>query len=187
MTFQAYLDSIKAKTGLDPDDFRRIAAEKGYLDDSVKVATIIEWLKSDYGLGSGHAMAIVGVLGKQKGADLAPDERLAKQFGGAKSAWRPTYDTLLVALREHGPVDEAATNTYISLLRGAAKFAIVAVTADRLDVGIKLKGATTTDRLEESGAWNSMVTHRVRVTESSQLDPELLGWLERAYDAAAAH
>ena len=185
MTFQAYLDSIKAKTGLDPDDFRRIAAEKGYLDESVKVATIIEWLKADYGLGSGHAMAIVGVLGKQKGADLAPDERLAQQFGGAKAAWRPVYDTLVGALRAHGPVDEAATNTYISLLRGTAKFAVVAVTADRLDIGIKLKGADTTERFEASGAWNSMVTHRVRVTDASRLDPELLDWLGRAYDAAA--
>jgi Domain of unknown function (DUF5655)/Domain of unknown function (DUF4287) len=185
MTFQAYLDSIRAKTGLGPDDFRRLAAEKGYLDDSVKVATILEWLKADYGLGSGHGMAIVGVLGKQKGSDLGPEERLAKQFGGAKAVWRPTYDRLLDTLRKHGPVDEAATNTYISLLRGTAKFAIVAVTADRLDIGIKLKGAETTERFEESGAWNSMVTHRVRVTDTSQLDPELLDWLGRAYDAAA--
>ncbi|MCU1420740.1 MAG: hypothetical protein JWN36_391 [Microbacteriaceae bacterium] len=184
MTFQAYLDSIRAKTGLGPDDFRRIAGEKGYLVDSVKVATIIDWLKSDYGLGSGHAMAVVGVLGKQKGSELGPEERLEKQFGGAKAAWRPTYDRLLAALRERGPVDEAATNTYISLLRGTAKFAVVAVTAERLDVGIKLKGAAATERFEESGAWNTMVTHRVRVTDASQVDAELLDWLGRAYDAA---
>jgi hypothetical protein len=30
MTFQAYLANIEAKTGVTPDDFRRIAAEKGF-------------------------------------------------------------------------------------------------------------------------------------------------------------
>jgi hypothetical protein len=31
MTFQAYLDTIKAKTGKDPEDFRVLAADKGLL------------------------------------------------------------------------------------------------------------------------------------------------------------
>ena len=30
MSFQAYIDNIKAKTGKGPDDFRRLAAEKGF-------------------------------------------------------------------------------------------------------------------------------------------------------------
>lgn len=67
MSFQAYLDNIQTKTGQSPSDFRRLAADKGYLADSklrsdVKAGTIIEWLKSDFGLGHGHAMAIVALL-----------------------------------------------------------------------------------------------------------------------------
>jgi hypothetical protein len=54
MTYQAYLDSIKAKTGKTPDDFRKLAAEKGL----TKSPEIMAWLKSDFGLGHGHANVI---------------------------------------------------------------------------------------------------------------------------------
>ena len=30
MSFQGYLNTIKSKTGLGPDDFRKLANEKGY-------------------------------------------------------------------------------------------------------------------------------------------------------------
>lgn len=62
MSFQGYLNTIKAKTGLDPDDFRRLAAEKGLDQPGTKAGQIVEWLAADYGLGRGHAMAIVAVL-----------------------------------------------------------------------------------------------------------------------------
>ena len=52
-----------------------------------------------------------------------------------------------------------------------------------MDVGLKLKGAVPGGRLEASGSWNSMVTHRVRVGEPKQLDKQLLNWLHTAYDA----
>jgi len=31
MSFQAYLDNIQAKTGKSPDDLKRLAEEKGFL------------------------------------------------------------------------------------------------------------------------------------------------------------
>jgi hypothetical protein len=179
MTFQAYLDSVKAKTGLDPADFKRIAAEKGLLEPGVKTAQQLAWLKADYDLGPGHGMAIVSTFREQ-----TPDaERFEKQFAGAKAHWRAVYDSLLATLAKHGPVEIAPTDTYISLLRGSAKFGIVALTADRMDVGIKLRGVPADGRFEASGNWNAMVTHRVRVTDAAQLDDELIGWLNRAYDA----
>jgi hypothetical protein len=67
MSFQAYLDNIQAETGKSPDDFRRMAAEKGLADDSglapgVRATQVTDWLKADFGLGHGHAMAIVALL-----------------------------------------------------------------------------------------------------------------------------
>ncbi len=47
MSFQAYLDNIKAKTGKTPDDFRSLAAQKGL----TKYGEILAWLKADFGLG----------------------------------------------------------------------------------------------------------------------------------------
>ena len=44
MTFQTYLDNIKAKTGKTPDDFRALAAEKGL----TKYSEILTWLRQAY-------------------------------------------------------------------------------------------------------------------------------------------
>lgn len=62
MSFQAYIDNIKAKTGKTPEDFRQIATEKGLLKPGVKAGQIIAWLKEDFDLGHGHSMAIVATL-----------------------------------------------------------------------------------------------------------------------------
>jgi hypothetical protein len=67
MSFQAYLDTIHARTGQTPDDFRAYAVWQGYLDGEtlkpeVKAGTIVADLKRDFGLGHGHAMAIYALL-----------------------------------------------------------------------------------------------------------------------------
>ena len=63
MSFQAYLDNIEEKTGVTPREFIALAAAKGF-DSSTKATPIIEWLAADYGLGRGHAMALVHVITK---------------------------------------------------------------------------------------------------------------------------
>ncbi|VTR76162.1 DUF4287 domain-containing protein [Cellulomonas hominis] len=62
MSFQAYLDAIEVKTGLTPRQLVDRAKEKGLDDPSVKAGTIVAWLAEDYGLGRGHAMALVHVI-----------------------------------------------------------------------------------------------------------------------------
>lgn len=67
MSFQAYLDNIQAKTGKTPADFRAMAEGKGFADAAglrpgVKAGQIVHWLKDDFALGHGHAMAIVALL-----------------------------------------------------------------------------------------------------------------------------
>ena len=181
MSFQAYIDTIKAKTGLDPADFRALAQEKGLLAPDVKVGQIKQWLKDDFDLGAGHAMALVATF---KGPKPADTDRVGRQFSGAKAHWREPFDTLLARVGEFGDVATAAADSYVGLTKNGAKFAIVGVTAHRLDVGIKLKDAATTERFEAAGTWNSMVTHRVRITDPAQLDDELFDWLQRAYTAA---
>jgi len=55
MTYKAYIDNIKAKTGKDPEYFQALAKEKGL----AKHAELLAWLKTDCGLGHGHANAII--------------------------------------------------------------------------------------------------------------------------------
>lgn len=58
MSFQAYIDNIQAKTGKTPEDFRKLAQKKGLLAARTKAGQIVAWLKKDFSLGHGHAMAI---------------------------------------------------------------------------------------------------------------------------------
>ena len=74
MSFQSYLENIKAKTGKSAQDFRILAAEKGFTDgdrikDGVKASEIVQWLKEDFALGHGHAMAIYALLKGTKSED----------------------------------------------------------------------------------------------------------------------
>ncbi|UII33570.1 DUF4287 domain-containing protein [Fulvivirga ulvae] len=67
MSFQAYLDNIQTKTGKTPTDFETLAAEKGFTRDGqikqgVKATEITNWLKDEYELGHGHAMAIYAYI-----------------------------------------------------------------------------------------------------------------------------
>lgn len=67
MSFQAYLDNIQIKTGKSPVDFKKLAAGKGFLEkgklaEGVKAAEIVKWLKEDFDLGHGHAMALFAVF-----------------------------------------------------------------------------------------------------------------------------
>jgi hypothetical protein len=74
MSFQGYLATIKTKTGKSPEDFRKLAAEKGFTDgtsikEGVKAGDIVTWLKHDFALGHGHAMAIYALLKGTKSED----------------------------------------------------------------------------------------------------------------------
>jgi hypothetical protein len=67
MSFQAYLNNIKTKTGKSPDDFKRLAEQKGFLQNGqitagTKAGDIVKWLKEDFELGHGHAMAIYALF-----------------------------------------------------------------------------------------------------------------------------
>lgn len=64
MSFQAYLDNIQAKTGKSPEELAALAearglVETGGLKAGVKPMQVVDWLKSEFDLGHGHAMAMV--------------------------------------------------------------------------------------------------------------------------------
>lgn len=61
MSFQAYLDNIETKTGKTPNQLLAEATKKGF-DANTKAGEIVDWLKEEYDLGRGHAMALVYVI-----------------------------------------------------------------------------------------------------------------------------
>ena len=67
MSFQAYLDNIRSKTGKSPEDFKKLAEKKGFLKkgklaEGIKAGEIVQWLKNEYELGHGHAMALFALF-----------------------------------------------------------------------------------------------------------------------------
>jgi len=187
MSFQAYLDSIQKKTGKGPDDFRKLAETRGYLRTDMKAGEIVEWLKSEFKLGHGHAMALYGVLRASVEAPTTRDERLLEHFKGRRAIWSTTYKNILSKIKAFGKDKPSIKvgDSYLSLLRRGKKFAILKVGVEFLDIGIKLNTeAPVNPRLKEAGDWNTMVSHRVRLTLPNELDREVILWLKAAYDAA---
>jgi len=93
MSFQAYLDNIEEKTGKTPNEFIAMAKAKGLDTPETKAGAIVQWLKDEYGLGRGHAMAIVHII--KNGAQIS-DKHV--ESGGAHSD--PT-DTLRLDGKKH--------------------------------------------------------------------------------------
>lgn len=182
MTLKAYLDNIQAKTGKTPKDFRILAEKEGLLEGGVKTGEIVAWLKNDFGLGHGHAMAIVLTLKNATEPKVSKDDQIARHFRGSRSVWRKPYNDLMKKVGKFGPdVAVSPTKSYISLLRKNRKFGILHVTAERLDIGIKLKGVPIEGRLQAAGPWNAMVTYRVEIDDPKQIDAKVIAWLHQAY------
>ncbi len=152
MSFQAYLDNIKIKTGKTPADFKLLADKKGLLKEGVKAGEMVSWLKKDFDLGHGHAMAIYTALKGLKELKADKAAMLEKHFSRNKSSWKPAFDFLYAEVKNFGndiTLDPAAS--YISILRSGKKFAIVQVAEQRMDIGIKLKTVLPTKRLNLPG------------------------------------
>lgn len=62
MSFQAYQDKIEQKIDKSPNEFIAIAKEKGLTDPEIKTSVTMAWLKQDFDLGLGHAMALAHVI-----------------------------------------------------------------------------------------------------------------------------
>jgi hypothetical protein len=71
MSFQAYLDNIRSKTGKTPDELKAHAVLVGVFKPDMKAGELVAWLKQEYDLGHGHAMAVWAVF-KDRGWVAAP-------------------------------------------------------------------------------------------------------------------
>jgi hypothetical protein len=178
---QTMIENLKSNTGKSLEQWVKIALGSKL----TKHGEIVKLLKAKHELGHGYAnlvaMKALGTLS----SDESADDLLAAQYFGAKTALRPIYDALTAEIAKFGKdVDFSAKKAYVSLRRSKQFGIIQPSTASRLDVGINLKGEKPTDRLEASGSFNAMVSHRVRLDKMSQVDKELIGWLKQAYDSA---
>lgn len=147
---------------------------------------IMKFLKEKHGVSHGYANQIaLEALRPADAPEPGSDDLIAVQYGGKKAALKPIYEKLAALLQRLGSdVEFAPKKAYVSVRR-AKQFAIIQpTTAMRLDLGINLKGQAPTARLEASGSFNAMVSHRVRISHIDEIDSELEAWLRKAHTAA---
>jgi hypothetical protein len=175
------IENLREKTGKSLDQWVAIAGRCG----ATTHKAIVQHLKDDHGLGHGYANLVVHKLLKSAAGDAEADDLVTAQYAGAKAGLRPIYDALVSALEKLGPdVELAPKKAYVSVRR-AKQFALIQPsTATRLDLGVNLKGVAPAGRLEVSGSFNSMVSHRVRLQAPGDVDADVVAWLRAAYEAA---
>ncbi|MFI5460990.1 MAG: DUF5655 domain-containing protein [Isosphaerales bacterium] len=175
------IQNLEAKTGKSIETW--VAIARG--SKLSKHKEIVDFLKQKHGLTHGYANQVAQRALAAADAPAAGSADLVEvQYQGAKAAMRPVYDRLVAAVQAFGPdVELAPKKAYVSLRR-SKQFGLIQPATARVDVGLILKGVPAAGRLEESGSFNAMFTHRVRVGSVAEVDRELIGWLRRAYDGA---
>jgi hypothetical protein len=147
---------------------------------------IIKFLKSEHGFTHGYANFVALKARQPAGTEPPSSDKLVDiQYDGSKAGLRPIYEAIITEVKEFGEdVEIAPKKAYVSLRRKKQFGLIQPSTKTRVDVGIILKGVDPDGRLEASGSFNAMCSHRVRIMEKDEVDDDLIRWLRMAYDAA---
>ena len=177
---QAMVAKLVESTGKPLDAWIALVTRSGL----EKHREIVALLKSKHGLGHGYANLVTHLARGSHAGAAEGDDLVAAQYAG-KADLQPIYQRLVTAVRKFGAdVEISPKKGYVSLRRSKQFGLVQPSTKTRLDVGINLKGVKPAGRLEASGSFNAMVTHRVRLGAVGDVDAELIGWLKQAYDAA---
>lgn len=177
----AMANNLEEKTGHNLDHWLKAVKSSG----EEKHMAIIKYLKAEHGLTHGYANFIAFKYREQFETPKSGGDMVSDQYTGAKAALKPIYDELCKVVKGFGKeVDVSPRKTYVTIRR-SKQFAIFkASTKDRMDVGLILKGAPETARLQSGKQFSGMMTHCVAVHSKDDIDDELKGWLKQAYDKA---
>jgi predicted transport protein len=172
---------LPGKTGKPLDEWLElIRAESLTKHKEIRV-----FLMEKHGVGYGYAnqIALRAVHGDP--AEPSEEDVAESLYSGPKAGLRPIHDALMESIHGFGDdIDLAPKKGYVSLRRTKQFAMIQPSTATRVDVGLILKGVEPEGRLEASGGWNAMFSHRIRLADVADVDAEVIGWIRKAYDAA---
>ena len=174
---QTMINNMPEKTGKSLNEWKSILKTKTFAKHSEGV----NYLKKEHNVTHGFANTIV-TLSKEE--NNSPADLVDQQYKG-KENLIPIYEALLNVVKSLGDdVTITPKKTTVSIIRKKQFALIKPATKTRIDLGIKIKDKPTTDRLESSGPFGSMCTHRVQLTDATQVDAELKTWLTEAYEKA---
>ena len=150
-----------------------------------KHGEILKMLKADHGFTHGFANFVSMKARKADAGSNDPAAILANQYSKGKEHLKPIHDKLVEEIKKFGSdITFTPKMDSVSCIRKKQFALIKPATKTRMDLGLKIKDKATTDRLENSGPFGAMCTHRVRMETVEDVDGELLGWLKESYEKA---
>ncbi len=174
---QTMISNMPEKTGKSLEEWAKILKTKNF----AKHGEAVKFLKTEHGVTHGFANTIV-TLSKDNPDN--PDDLLANQYKG-KETLKPIYEMLVVEISKFGnDITNTPKKTSVSMIRKRQFALIKPATKTRIDLGLKLKDKPMTARLENSGPFGTMCTHRVQLTSVNDINSELINWLKEAYEKA---
>jgi len=171
---------LLAKTGMPLAHWIDVV-KKSKLD---KHKEIIDFLKSKHGFSYGFANFVAFKVRELDTGSIDDKDLIINQYKG-KEIMKPIYDKLISIMEKFGPDVKISPKKESVSLKRRWQFALIKpATKTRIDLGLKLKGHPITDRLENSGPFGTMCSHRVRVSSIEEIDDQLIAWLQEAYEKA---
>ncbi|MBE15119.1 MAG: phosphoribosylformylglycinamidine synthase [Cytophagaceae bacterium] len=169
--------NMPEKTGKSLETWKQILQEKAF----DKHMQAVNYLKKEHGVTHGFANTIVSL---SKEDTSSTEDLIASQYAGKEQLF-PIYNALIAYAKSLGDdVVISPKKTTVSVVRKKQFILVKPATKTRIDLGLKLKDIPVGTRLEGSGPFGSMCTHRVRITSPSDLDQELKDWIALAYTKA---
>jgi len=145
---------------------------------------IMDYLKSEHGLSYGFANFIALKFNKSDAGSFAEDELISAQYKG-KEILMPIYEKLIEEISKLGDdITFTPKKDSVSIIRKKQFTLIKPATKTRIDLGLKFKNKETGGRLENSGPFGAMCTHRVQLNSVSDVDKEVMAWIAEAYEGA---
>lgn len=185
---QAVLRRLEDKTGRSLAEWVELAQSQGPADEKARAA----WLRSEFRLGR-HTATWLAARSVGRGRRYDADAIVDTLFSGRRAALRPLYEAVLSACLSLGrDVTVTPCKSAIPIRRRRVFAEILPSTRTRLDIGLALgpgPGPTpqpASARLEprSSARRDARITHRVSLHDLSEVDAQLVGWLQLAYARA---
>ncbi|WP_339826755.1 DUF4287 domain-containing protein [uncultured Arenimonas sp.] len=176
---ETQLRNIQARTGKSLDDLFAIIRASGL----AKHGEIVAHLKAELGLGHGDANTLAHVAKQAAAPKQAVEDPLDALYTGPKAALRPIHEALLARMSPLGEFEAAPKQKYISYRRKKQFAMIGPPTNSRVELGLNIKELPDSPRLEKLPP-GKMCNYQVKLTDVSQVDAELAGWIKQAFAAA---
>ena len=171
---QTMINNMPDKTGKNLEEWLQILHKESIEKHSVAV----KFLKTEHGLTHGFANTIVTL---SKELNESPEDLVVNQYKG-KELLKPMYDLLISTVGSFGSdVILTPKKGSVSLIRKRQFALIKPATKSRIDLGLKLKDIDVQGRLENSGPFGTMCTHRIQLNNLTDVDAEVIEWLLMAY------